>query len=135
VLGAALATQKPVVSLVGDGAMLMQSEVSTAVAYRAPAKWLVLNDRGYGTIRHGLAASGFPPMQLDIPRVVFSDWAMAQGATGFAAATKDDLRLALRDAIATPGPVVIDAHVDSSVRPPFGRRIECLVSNYDSWRT
>jgi acetolactate synthase-1/2/3 large subunit len=135
VLGAALATQKPAVSLVGDGAMLMQNEVSTAVAYDAPAKWLVLNNRGYGTIHHGLAASGLSPMELDIPRVHFADWATAQGATGLAVATKDDLRLALRDAIASPGPVVIDAHVDSSVRPPFGRRIECLVSNYGTWRT
>src|SRR5262249_34918436 len=39
VVGAALATSRPAVALVGDGSMLMLNEVSTAVATGAPAIW------------------------------------------------------------------------------------------------
>ncbi|HXZ84343.1 MAG TPA: thiamine pyrophosphate-binding protein, partial [Myxococcota bacterium] len=48
VIGAAKARCGPAVALVGDGAMLMQSEVSTAVQYEIPAAWIVLNDSCYG---------------------------------------------------------------------------------------
>jgi hypothetical protein len=34
--------------VVGDGAMLMQNEVSTAVSYRLSAIWIVLNDAQLG---------------------------------------------------------------------------------------
>ena len=47
VVGAALATARPAVALVGDGSMLMLNEVSTAVATGAPAIWVVLNDSCY----------------------------------------------------------------------------------------
>jgi len=46
VLGAALARNGKAVAIVGDGAMLMNSEVSTAVKYQIPAVWIVLNDGG-----------------------------------------------------------------------------------------
>ena len=56
VLGAAIGRGGKAVAVVGDGAMLMNSEVSTAVQYRVPAVWVVLNDAGYGMIAHGMRA-------------------------------------------------------------------------------
>ena len=42
--GAALASGKPAVAIVGDGSMLMNNELHTAVKYGVPAIWIVLND-------------------------------------------------------------------------------------------
>lgn len=135
VVGAALAAGRPALCLVGDGSILMQSEVSTAVAHKADAKWLVINDGGYGTIRHGLASIKLPPMAIDIPRVRFDLWAEAQGAKGLRASTPAELAQALQQAMAIPGPVVIDAEVDRAVAPPIGRRNVSLGSGEESWRT
>ena len=44
VVGAAILRSRKAVVIVGDGAMLMNSEVNTAAKYGIPAIWIVLND-------------------------------------------------------------------------------------------
>ncbi len=122
VVGMALARGGPAVALLGDGAMLMNNEVSTAVAHGAPAVWVVLNDAGYGMIRHGMQAIGEPPVEVAIPRVDFATLARAQGATGLRADGPAELAAALATALAAGGPVVIDVAVDPAIAPPFGAR-------------
>ena len=53
VVGAAIATGGKAVAVTGDGSMMMNSEISTAVQYGARAVWVVLNDAGYGMCRDG----------------------------------------------------------------------------------
>ncbi|WP_017813490.1 thiamine pyrophosphate-binding protein [Paenibacillus shenyangensis] len=54
-LGAAVAGQRPVVALVGDGAFnLFRSDLITAAEYRIPALYLVLNNGGYGWLQNQL---------------------------------------------------------------------------------
>jgi acetolactate synthase-1/2/3 large subunit len=121
-LGAALGTGRLVLSLVGDGAMLMNNELSTAAKYRIPSIWVVLNDAGYGMIRHGFEAVRLPPIDVAIPRVDFVAFARSVGGDGYLANTSRELELALVEAMRTRGPYVIDVRVDPSVAPPFDGR-------------
>ena len=50
VVGAAQARNGKAVAIVGDGAMLMNNEISTAVKYQIPAIWIVLNDARYNYV-------------------------------------------------------------------------------------
>jgi acetolactate synthase-1/2/3 large subunit len=52
-LGASVATERPVVALVGDGAFnLFFSDFITAVQYQIPLIYLVLNNGGYGWLQN-----------------------------------------------------------------------------------
>lgn len=126
VIGVALARPGGALAVLGDGAMLMTNEVNTAVALRARAIWLVLNDGQYGMVHHGMQALGLEPCGIQIPRVDFVKWAEAQGALGLSAQDISTLDAALREALATPGPVVIDVRVDPQIPPPFGNRNDRL---------
>ncbi|MEZ4321799.1 MAG: thiamine pyrophosphate-binding protein [Myxococcota bacterium] len=135
VVGLALGTNGPAVALVGDGAMLMNTEISTAVATGARAIWVVLNDAAYGMIAHGMHAIGLEPVETDIPPVDFVTFARAQGADGARAHDAESLRLALDAALAADGPFVVDVAVDPAVPPPFGARNDALLEPQETeWR-
>jgi acetolactate synthase-1/2/3 large subunit len=128
-VGAALATGRRVVTLVGDGAMLMQHELSTAVAYRADVVWIVLNDAQLGLNHHGMTALGMSPVETQIPRCDFAALAASQGAVGLTVDGEAGLAAALTRALATPGPVVVDVDVDPSVPSPIlAHRIRSLAA-------
>lgn len=66
-IGASIATRRRSVAVVGDGAMLMNSEVSTAAQYQLPVIWVVMNDSRYNMVEQGARnlvsidyASGLP---------------------------------------------------------------------------
>jgi acetolactate synthase-1/2/3 large subunit len=122
VLGAALGSRKKAVALAGDGAMLMNSEVSTAVEHRVPAIWIVLNDGGYGMIRQGMAALGYQPFASEIPHADFARIADASGARGIKVTCEAELREALASAFAEAGPVVVDVDIEREEIAPTGKR-------------
>jgi acetolactate synthase-1/2/3 large subunit len=121
VVGAARA-QGRAVAIVGDGAMLMQNEVSTAVSMRAACVWVVLNDGRYGLVDDGMRANGFPACDLAIPPVDFAAQAVAVGALGLRVETEGQIEEAVREALAARGPVVIDVWIDATERAPLGAR-------------
>ena len=82
VVGAALAREDKAVAIAGDGAMLMPSEVNTAVQYNAQAVWVVLNDARYGMIEQGMKSIGWKPFGTEIPRCDFVAIARGMGADG-----------------------------------------------------
>jgi acetolactate synthase-1/2/3 large subunit len=122
VVGAALAGNKRAVALVGDGAMLMGNEISTAVEHRADAKWIVLNDSSYGMVRHGMNAVGLPGNDTAMPTTNFELLARALGAVGGSVHRASELDVALEWMLTTPGPVVLDVAIDPRPAPSFGRR-------------
>lgn len=126
VVGPAMAGQRAV-AVVGDGAMLMTNELSTAVAHGLPAIWVVLDDGQYGMIEHGMRAQGFVPAQTALPTTDFAALARAQGATGLRVEREDEVDNALRAALAHPGPVVIDVVIDPTEPSPFLARTLSLV--------
>lgn len=136
VLGAALHHADKAVSIVGDGAMLMNCEVSTAVQYGMPVVWIVVNDSQYGMVEHGMRSAGYQPVETAIPRTDFAEFARSMGADGIRIESELDLDDALRQAMAARGPFVVDVVIDPDVAAPVGSRLNNLrdqgVSNEES---
>lgn len=125
-VGAAQAAQRPVVAIVGDGAFLMQNEISTAVETAAHVIWVVLNDARYGMVEQGLAAFGQPTTCQRFPQVDFAALAIALGARGERVESEGLLDAALQRALAHDGPSVVDVTIDADQRAPFGARLESI---------
>jgi acetolactate synthase-1/2/3 large subunit len=126
-VGAAVATGRRAVAVVGDGAMLMTNEINTAVAYGADATWIVLNDAQLGLNEHGMSALGMRPVETQLPRTDFAAFAESQGATGLRVANEAELEHTLADAMTRRGPVVVDVRVDRTVPSPIlALRIQSL---------
>ncbi len=132
VVGAALATGEKAVAVVGDGSMLMNSEISTAARYRAPAVWIVLNDSGYGMCRDGHRALGLTDQNVNFPTVDFVAFARAQGADGVRVDNEDRLDAALEQAMHAEGPFVVDVRIDSDEPSPLLRRFDSLIKQGNS---
>lgn len=132
VVGAALATGKKAVAVVGDGSMLMNCEISAAAQYRAPAVWIVLNDAGYGMCRDGHQALGLTKDEIDFPQVDFVSLARSQGADGVRVETEDMLDFALEKAMNARGPFVIDVLVDANEPSPLLKRFDSLIKQGSS---
>ncbi len=133
VVGAALAqTGRKAVAVVGDGSMLMNSEVSTAVQYSAPAVWIVLNDSGYGMCRDGHRALGLCPAHTDFPCVDFVGLARSMGADGCRVEREPDLAAALDRAMASRHPFVLDIRIDPDEPSPLLKRFESLIQQGSS---
>jgi acetolactate synthase-1/2/3 large subunit len=138
VVGAALARgRKKTWAVVGDGSMLMNSEISSAAQYDVPAVWVVLNDSGYGMCRDGqrtlgLSDEGVDYPRVDYPRVDFAAVARSMGADGVRVETEDMLEVAFDAALAAKGPFVIDVTVDSNESSPLLKRFESLIKQGSS---
>jgi len=131
VVGAALAARRRAVALVGDGAMLMQNEISTAVKYAAPATWVVLNDGRYGMCEQGMGMLGLVA-DARFAEVDFVAFARAQGADGVRVGHADELDAALRRALRADGPFVVDVLIDTGALAPANARNRVLASQLAS---
>lgn len=128
VVGAALVHNNKAVAIVGDGAMLMNNEVSTAVKYQIPAVWIVLNDASYNMCHQGMALLGFKGIDAEIPQANFFKIAQAMGADGIRVETESDVEAALEKALASRVPFVVDVVIDANQPAPIGGRIKSLIS-------
>lgn len=140
VVGAALSRDGKAVAVVGDGSMLMNSEVSTAAQYGAKAVWLVLNDAAYGMCRDGHQALGLTQENVKIPQVDFVGMASALGAKGILIEKEEDIETAFAAAMEADGPFIIDARIDPTEPSPLLRRFESLIKqgnskNVAGWET
>jgi acetolactate synthase-1/2/3 large subunit len=111
-VSAALATDKDVLAVAGDGGFTMtMTSVETAVEYGVAPTFVVLNDTSLGMVRqmqHG---------PDDISGVEFHDTDFVKVAEGFGAAgrrvtTPDDFADALREGKANDVPTVVDVRID-----------------------
>ena len=140
VVGAALARQGKAVAVVGDGSMMMNTEISSAVQYGAQAVWIVLNDAGYGMCRDGHRALGLTDSNIDFPQVDFVTYARALQADGATVTCEGQLEDALEKAMAAPGPFVVDIRIDVDEPSPLLKRFESLIrqgnsKNVAGWET
>jgi acetolactate synthase I/II/III large subunit len=127
VVGAALARNGKAVAIVGDGAMLMNSEISTAVKYQIPAVWIVLNDARYNMCTQGMVLLGFKGVDTQIVPADFVAIARGMGADGICVERETDLLTALEKALASKEPFVVDVQIDPNQTAPFGSRIQSLI--------
>ena len=102
-----------VVCLAGDGSLQMNSqEFATAVANNIPVKVFLMNNFFFGMVRQWQEL--FWDRRYSAVHQELPDWvklAEAYGATGMRATDKTTLVDQMREALETPGPVVLDVHV------------------------
>lgn len=128
VVGAAIAREGLAVAIVGDGAMLMNNEISTAVKYQVPAIWIVLNDARYNMCYQGMKLLGLTGADALIPETDFVTIARGMGADGARVTNESDLTAALQRAIAHNQPFVIDVLIDPSCPAPSKGRNQGLAA-------
>ncbi|MBW6495586.1 MAG: hypothetical protein K0B16_13710 [Burkholderiaceae bacterium] len=102
--------QRQVVTMIGDGGFLMTgAELATAIQYGVPVKVFVCNNASYGTIRMHQERS-YPGRNhgTDLHNPDFAALARAYGATGLRIASLAEALPITREALACPGPVVVE---------------------------
>ncbi|MEE6175071.1 thiamine pyrophosphate-dependent enzyme [Mycobacterium sp. 050134] len=127
VLGSAYASGQKAVALVGDGTMLMNNEISTAVQYQIPAVWVILNDSGYGMIDNGMTQCGYKAGEISLPPTNFAEIARAMGAYGRRVEEESEVEDALLAAMTVAGPAVLDVRTDARCKAPIGGRVTSIV--------
>ena len=114
-LGAAHARRDvPVLSIVGDGGALFTiNELATAAHHRIPLTTIVFNDHAYGNVRR-IQRERFDGRVIasELTSPDFVKMADSFGVRGARAATPDELRPCLREALSSDEPTVIEV--------PFG---------------
>ncbi|WP_299002013.1 thiamine pyrophosphate-binding protein [uncultured Shewanella sp.] len=127
VVGAAKVHHDKAFTVIGDGSMLMQHEVHTAVNYRLPAVWIVLNDAGYGLCEMGLKAMELKADETSFEEVDFVQYANSLGAKGYTVNSNADIQPAVLAALHASGPFIIDVKImNTNEKSPFMGRIESL---------
>jgi acetolactate synthase I/II/III large subunit len=132
VVGAALARGGKAIAIVGDGAMLMNNEISTAVKYQIPVVWIVLNDGRYNMCDRGTAMQGFQGVDTEIPQANFVQIACGMGADGIRVERESDIEAALEKAMAAIAPFVIDVIIDPTQPAPIESRILNLIAQSET---
>ncbi|HLO86894.1 MAG TPA: scytonemin biosynthesis protein ScyA [Nostocaceae cyanobacterium] len=128
VLGAAQGKAGRAVAIVGDGAMLMNNEISTAVKYKIPAIWIVLNDSRYNMCHQGMAILGLEGADAILPRTNFAMIAWGMGAEAITVVKESEIEPALKQAIASQNPFLIDVIIDPDIPAPSGARNKSLAT-------
>jgi acetolactate synthase-1/2/3 large subunit len=118
VVGAADATGRKAFAITGDGSMLMNNEISTAVAHGIPAAWIVLNDGHYNMCRQGMASLGLSPADTSIPDTDFVAIARAMGGDGLRVESEVELKTAFDRALSSKLPFVLDVLIDIDAEAP-----------------
>jgi pyruvate dehydrogenase (quinone) len=112
------------VAFVGDGGFsMLMAEFATAVKYKLPIKVIVIKNNTLGMIKwEQMVFLGNPEYGCELHPIDFAAFARACGATGFTIDDPAQCGTVLEQALATPGPVVVDAVVDPFV-PPMPAKI------------
>jgi pyruvate dehydrogenase (quinone) len=116
--------ERQVVAFVGDGGYsMLMAKLATAVKYRLPIKIVIVKNNYLGQIKwEQMAFLGNPEYEVDLQPIDFTLNAESFGARGFRIENPADCGRVLDDALATPGPVVVEAIVDPN-EPPLPPRI------------
>ena len=118
---------RPVVALVGDGAMQMNNMAELITVQRYWRRWAdprlivcVLNNEDLSEVTwEQRATEGNPrfPATQDLPNVPYAKFASLLGLKGIYVDDPDDLEGAWRDALAADRPVVLEVKTDPNVPP------------------
>jgi acetolactate synthase I/II/III large subunit len=127
------APDKPVVVVSGDGSIQMNiQEIGTAVQYGVDIKVIILNNYFLGMVRQWqekFYQERYSYSAMSVPN--FVKLAEAYGAHGFRVEKSKDLVSTMKQAFATPGPVLIDVVIPKEeavmpMIPPGGSMSEML---------
>jgi benzoylformate decarboxylase len=129
-MGAAIGVQlaepgRKVVATIGDGsAMYAPQALWTAARHRLPITYVVPNNASYAILKAGMQTLGlesakrgiYPGMDLVGPEIDYVALAAAMGVRGRRVEKPGELRQALAEAVAHPGPTLVDVAIDRSVK-------------------
>jgi pyruvate dehydrogenase (quinone) len=112
------------VAFVGDGGFsMLMAELVTCVKYKLPVKVVVIKNNTLGQIKwEQMVFLGNPEYGCELEPIDFAAVARACGATGFTVTDPGHCGRVLDEALATPGPVVVEAVVDP-YEPPMPAKI------------
>lgn len=115
---------RQVIAYVGDGgfAMLM-AEFLTAAQHQLPITVVVNNNNSLGQILWEQMVLGYPEhgVRFNQPGSDFAAWARACGGFGAKVSKPGDLKPAVAEALAYPGPSLVDVDVDPNEPPMPGK--------------
>jgi pyruvate dehydrogenase (quinone) len=107
------------VAFVGDGGFsMLMADFVTCVKYQLPVKVVVIKNNTLGMIKwEQMIFLGNPEYGCELQPIDFAAFARACGATGFTVEDPAECGPMLERALATPGPVIVEAGVDPFVPP------------------
>jgi pyruvate dehydrogenase (quinone)/pyruvate oxidase len=116
--------ERQVVAFVGDGGFsMLMAEFATCVKYGLPVKIVVVKNNTLGQIKwEQMVFLGNPEYGCDLHPIDFALFARCCGGTGFPIENPAECGGILDEALATPGPVIVDAVVDP-FEPPLPAKV------------
>lgn len=123
-IGAAVAYPgRQVVCVVGDGGLTMlMGELATLVKYRLNVCVVVIKNNVLGQIKwEQMILEGNPEFGVELEPIDFAQVATACGARAYTIERPEDAERVLREALAQPGPVLVQAVVDPNEPPMPGK--------------
>jgi pyruvate dehydrogenase (quinone) len=111
------------IAFVGDGGMAMlMAEFDTAVRYRLPVKVVVCNNASLGQILWEQMVLGFPEYGVRFQQPMnFAPFATACGGLGIRVEKAAEVEAAVGEALAHPGPALVDVLVNPNEPPMPGK--------------
>jgi acetolactate synthase-1/2/3 large subunit len=131
-IGAALAEPKrPVIAIIGDACFTMNGmDLITAVEYEVPVVWIVENNNMHGITYHAskkLSRVGRPLQGSQYRRPLeIAAMARAMGLRTDIVDGPGQMQAAMREALYSRQPSLIEVRVDPSIAPPLGDRAKSL---------
>jgi pyruvate dehydrogenase (quinone) len=112
------------VAFVGDGGFsMLMGEFATAVKYRLPIKVVVVKNNSLGMIKwEQMVFLGNPEYGCELQPIDFAGFARVCGGTGLTIEDPAECGRILDQALATPGPVIVEAVVDP-FEPPMPPKV------------
>lgn len=123
-IGAAVGNPgRQVVCIVGDGGLsMLLAEIATLVKHNLPVKVIVIKNNALGQIKwEQIAMEAAPEFGIELQPIDFEGVARACGAAGFTVEDPKDVERVLREALAHPGPAIVQAVVDPDEPPLPGK--------------
>jgi pyruvate dehydrogenase (quinone) len=116
--------ERQCVALVGDGGFTMlMGEFATAVKYQLPIKIFIVKNNVLGQIKwEQMVFLGNPEYGVELHPINFAAFAQACGDTGYTLEDPADCGRIVQQALATPGPVGVEAVVDA-YEPPLPAKV------------
>lgn len=109
-IGAALAHPgRQVIALCGDGGLsMLLGDLATIKQYNLPIKIIVFNNRALGMVKLEMEVDGLPDNETDMINPDFALVAQAMGYKGVTVSQPDDVEIAIANAFAEDGPVLLN---------------------------
>jgi pyruvate dehydrogenase (quinone)/pyruvate oxidase len=117
--------ERQCVAFVGDGGFsMLMADFATAVKYQLPIKVIVIKNNSLGQIKwEQMVFLGNPEFACDLHPIDFAAFARACGGIGVTVTEPSACGHIIQDALAAPGPVLVECVVDP-YEPPMPPMIE-----------